>query len=105
VTSGTSVQLTSGTTVQLTSGTSVQQTPLLVAMVPDREARNRQIFREFLGDHKLMRHDGGFAGPANLVPFWQAFAAEKMPIPTHHAIQFPPAMFLSRKQNLRGAGG
>jgi hypothetical protein len=73
VTSGTSVQLTSGTTVQLTSGTSVQQTPLLVAMVPDREARNRQIFREFLGDHKLMRHDGGFAGPANLVPFWQAF--------------------------------
>jgi hypothetical protein len=55
-----------------------QQTPVLVAMVPDRESTNRQIFREFIGDHKLMRPDGAFAGPANLVPFWQVWAADKI---------------------------
>ena len=90
----------------MTSEIQAQQTPTpyYVALVPDREATNRTLFREFLGDHRLMRHDGGFAGPTNLVPFWQAFGCgeDVHTHPSRHAIF--PSGFIHEKTNMNRCG-
>ena len=75
-----------------------------MALVPDREATNRALFRDFLGDHRLMRHDGAFAGPTNLVPFWQVFGCgeDVHTHPSRHPIF--PSGFIHEKTNMNGCG-